>query len=177
MSVYCGNNASAPELLNGSAVIGTRSRCLRKGFGAGYYSPVSDEYLGAYVPIDDRRFYCGDSEQLPAGYDDFATLSQCLQKGFGVGKMTRAGEEVADGKGEDFPTFISGVENYVSWYLVLKLVLSTVLLLPLLAALRPKWVVKSNGNLYWWRLLLLAFILSMIVLLLEYVFFKLFLRS
>ncbi len=88
--IYCGNNSSDVGLLNGSKVLGTRSRCLRKGVGRGMYLPYDANYLGAYTPIDERNIYCGDDQQLPEGYSSMGNLPQCLVKGIGIGKKKRA---------------------------------------------------------------------------------------
>jgi len=88
--LYCGNNSSDVGLLNGSKVLGTRSRCLRKGVGRGMRLPYDPTYLGAYTPIDGRNIYCGDQQQLPDGYSTMGNLPQCLVKGIGIGKKKRA---------------------------------------------------------------------------------------
>ena len=88
--VYCGNNSSDVGLLNGSKVLGTRSRCLRKGVGRGMRLPYDPTYLGAYTPIDNRNIYCGDQEQIPEGYSAMGNLPQCLVKGIGICKKKRA---------------------------------------------------------------------------------------
>jgi len=87
--VYCGNNRRYHGLLNDTHIIGTRYKCLRRGFGIGMYVINDNEPDTGYEPIDDRRVYCGNNEQLPDDYDMFGSLSQCLQKGVGVGKRNR----------------------------------------------------------------------------------------
>lgn len=88
-NLYCGNNRLDPSILNGTKIIGTRNRCLRLGFGAGYHSPVDPNYTDDYEPIDIRKFYCGDKEILPTGYDAVGNLPICLRKGFGMGVRKR----------------------------------------------------------------------------------------
>jgi hypothetical protein len=90
--IYCGNNALHPDLINGRAVVGTKHRCLKKGFGAGYYSPVDLNFLNAYQPIDNRKIYCGNEENVPEGYDRQGNLPSCFQKGFASGKRKKAME-------------------------------------------------------------------------------------
>ena len=84
-NLYCGNNSLDPSIMNGSKVIGTRNKCLRMGFGAGYHSELNPNYTDDYEPIDRRKFYCGDKEYLPNGYDAIGNLPICLRKGFGMG--------------------------------------------------------------------------------------------
>ena len=88
--IYCGNNAQNPDLLSGARGIGTRYRCLKKGIGVGRHLPVDPSYAGPYVPIDTRRTYCGNSDEMPDGYDILGNLPMCLQKGVGLGKAQRA---------------------------------------------------------------------------------------
>lgn len=88
--MYCGNNSENAELKSGLVVLGTRYGCLRKGIGYGLHQPTDDKYSGAYVPIDNRKSYCGKKDQLPDEYDWMGTLPQCLQKGVGIGKRQKA---------------------------------------------------------------------------------------
>lgn len=85
MQIYCGNNHHSHELQNG-AQIGTRHLCLRKGIGRGRLLDL-DNFTGQYAPIDERKIYCGNSDQLPDGYDIMGSNAMCLQKGVGVGMM------------------------------------------------------------------------------------------
>jgi len=87
--IYCGNNAQDQRLLAGAIVQGTPYTCLRKGIGVGRRLPYDQSYEGAYMPIDQRRIYCGNQAAAPAGYDRVGSLSHCLQKGVGVGKRQR----------------------------------------------------------------------------------------
>ena len=88
--IYCGNNALHPDVVSGRAVIGTLNRCLRKGFGSGYHQPVNNEFLNPYEAIDERKVYCGNKEELPAGYSMRGRNSWCFQKGFAVGSRKKA---------------------------------------------------------------------------------------
>ena len=90
--IYCGNNALHPDLVSGRAVIGSKHRCLKKGFGAGYYSPVDLNFLNEYQPIDNRKVYCGNKENVPEGYDRHGNSPSCFQKGFASGKRKKAME-------------------------------------------------------------------------------------
>lgn len=88
--IYCGNNAKSVDILSGNKIIGTRYNCMRKGIGKGLNLPVDNNYLGGYEPIDTRKIYCGNAENLPDGYDLMGSLPQCLQKGIGIGKKQKA---------------------------------------------------------------------------------------
>lgn len=88
--LYCGNNAHHADLMNGTAVIGTRRGCLEKGKFVGLAQPPDPAFLQPYVPIDDTRKYCGNHDHMPPGYDRFGGLYECFLKGVGVGKRQRA---------------------------------------------------------------------------------------
>jgi len=84
--MYCGDNADFDHEIYD--VMGTRNKCLKKGVGIGMTLPDSqrDEFMAKeYVPNPDVKLYCGDKEDLPAGYSGFATKTQCLRKGVGIG--------------------------------------------------------------------------------------------
>lgn len=88
--IYCGNNANYTGLVNNTHRIGTNYECLRKGIGTGRNMPYDTNYNNNnYVPIDNRRFYCGNSEEIPQNGNYFAvgSPSKCLQIGIGVGKL------------------------------------------------------------------------------------------
>jgi hypothetical protein len=89
-TIYCGNNARDVQLLSGNQVLGTRNGCLRKGIGKGLQLPYDSKYAGDYLPIDNRKIYCGNENILPNGYDLMGNLPQCLQKGIGIGKVQKA---------------------------------------------------------------------------------------
>ena len=93
MKKYCGNNEI--ELRTGIRQgkyrsLGTRSECLKIGFGRALSSPVKQEYTLPYAPIVEDNFYCGDQNELPEGYDRFGTRPQCLSRGFGIGSSKKA---------------------------------------------------------------------------------------
>jgi len=90
MPIYCGNNALDSDVMNGTSQLGTRYSCMRKGIGTGLNLPYDAKYAGEYEPIDNRKIYCGNGDNLPDGYDRLGNLSQCLQKGVAIGKRRRA---------------------------------------------------------------------------------------
>lgn len=88
--IYCGNNAMNPKLLSGELVVGTRYGCMKKGVGKGLSLPYDSNFDGQFVPIDTRRIYCGNTNEIPDGYSSLGSLPQCLQKGIGIGKKKKA---------------------------------------------------------------------------------------
>lgn len=88
--IYCGNNSLHPDVVNGNAIIGTKFRCLKKGYGAGFYGEIDLNFLNDYEPIDRRKIYCGNRQEVPEGYDRQGNLPSCFQKGFATGKKERA---------------------------------------------------------------------------------------
>jgi hypothetical protein len=120
MNIYCGNNKLDETLLNGSSIIGTRYKCLRKGIGTGLNMKYDNKYNSEYEPIYDTKIYCGDKETLPENYDSFGNLPQCLQKGVAIGKKQKAL------KG---PPFLYSITNskYIYYYkFILWLILSSI---------------------------------------------------
>lgn len=95
--MYCGNNRRNPKVRSGQQVIGTKYGCLKKGIGVGLGLPYDPEYSNRYVPVDGRKIYCGEAEELPEGYDLMGSNSMCYFKGVGVGKALKA-KEVRSGK-------------------------------------------------------------------------------
>jgi len=93
MTFYCGNNSLDPRLLSGDKIIGSRYDCLRSGYGRGINEPVDLRFLQDYYPIDQRKYYCGNSDDLPDNYHDFGTLHTCFLKGFGIAKKNKAEKE------------------------------------------------------------------------------------
>jgi len=88
--MYCGNNLAHKKVVNGELQIGTRYTCLKRGIGKGLNMPFDNSYLGDYIAIDDTRIYCGNSSQLPVGYDRFGSLDECQSKGIGIGIKQKA---------------------------------------------------------------------------------------
>lgn len=89
-TIYCGNNRLNTNVVNGTAIIGTRHRCLQKGYGVGFNLPVDMDMLLRYEPISNEKIYCGNNDILPDTYDRFGSLPSCFQKGVGIGKKKRA---------------------------------------------------------------------------------------
>jgi hypothetical protein len=90
MPIYCGNNLNAQQLTSGTHTLGTKYECLRKGIGVGSHLPYDENFSGAYMPVDNRKYYCGKAEEIPAGYDEMGSPSICIVKGVGIGKAQRA---------------------------------------------------------------------------------------
>lgn len=88
-SIYCGNNSIATPLLNGTARIGTNYECLRKGIGKGRSLPYDVSFNVPRIPIDSRRFYCGEKRDMPTRYFARGSPSKCLAVGIGIGKSQR----------------------------------------------------------------------------------------
>jgi hypothetical protein len=86
--LYCGNNRNHPKLLNG--VLGTRYSCLKSGIGVGRNLGFDSSYLNDYDPIDNRKAYCGNNQELPEDYNHFGSLMECYRKGVGVGKKQKS---------------------------------------------------------------------------------------
>ena len=104
-SIYCGNNLNYSGIVNGTHRLGTNLECLRIGIGKGLNMPVDPEYANEYIPNDDRKYYCGNEQQLPANgnYHDFGSPPKCLAIGIGVGKSRKANEGVAGIEPADEP--------------------------------------------------------------------------
>jgi len=98
MTLYCGNNSSDPELINGVRELGTRHGCMKVGFGIGYNKPVNPKFADdvLYTPIDTTKFYCGNKNERPNEYDRIGSISECLRKGVGIGMKKRASDEFFD---------------------------------------------------------------------------------
>ena len=90
--IYCGNKGNFDGLVRGTHILGTNYQCLRKGIGIGSNLPYDYDYSGQHVPIDDRKYYCGNAVSIPVGGGHFAMGSpaKCLAVGIGVGKAQRA---------------------------------------------------------------------------------------
>jgi hypothetical protein len=125
--IYCGNNMLNKDLINGTKQMGSRFVCYRKGVGVGLKMPYDPSYEGEYIPINNEKVYCGNSDVLPENYDRMGSLSNCLQRGVGVGKSMRVERGL-------------GMSDYISKYyvrifkilsVIMMLVLTTVLILRL----------------------------------------------
>jgi hypothetical protein len=88
--MYCGNNRRNPKVRSGEQVIGTKYDCFRRGVGIGLNLPYDSSYSNRFVPVDERKIYCGTANELPAGYDLLGSNMMCMSKGIGVGKALKA---------------------------------------------------------------------------------------
>ena len=89
--IYCGNKENFTGLLSGTHILGTNYQCLRKGIGIGKNQPYDSSYNSPYEPVDDRKYYCGNSHDIPDGtYFAMGSPSKCLSIGVGVGKSIKA---------------------------------------------------------------------------------------
>ena len=94
--VYCGNNRFDPSLRanGGDLDVGTRSACMRAGFGAALYQHVANEeefirkFSARYAPLVEQNLYFKDGP-VPDGYQP-ATLSQARLRGWGAGSAELA---------------------------------------------------------------------------------------
>ena len=87
---YCGNNNNYNGLLRGTHRLGTNYECLRKGIGFGSHLPYDPDYNLNYDPVDTRKFYCGNSPDVPPEYFAVGSPSKCLAVGVGVAKSQKA---------------------------------------------------------------------------------------
>ena len=87
--LFCGNNSNFSGLTNGTHVVGTRKKCLRRGRKIGYAMPADPDYAGAYQPITARQLHCEDTNVVPPNHT-LGTLHWCLSKGIGFGKAKKA---------------------------------------------------------------------------------------
>ena len=103
--IFCGADLADPQLITGQKILGTRYKCMQKGIGLGKFILPLDQNLVTklvnnvpYVPVNRKKYYCGNASILPAGYSDFGDLDGCLRKGVAIGKKLRAAEYVAKRK-------------------------------------------------------------------------------
>ncbi len=130
--IYCGNNSRDVQLLSGNQVLGTRNGCLRKGIGKGLQLPYDSKYAGDYLPIDNRKIYCGNENMLPNDYDIIGNLPQCLQKGIGIGKLQKAQNYVPN--------------NYKFMIFIVSYVFLIIGLFVLLYVTKPSFVTDKDEN-------------------------------
>ena len=131
-TIYCGNNAANTELLSGNSILGTRYECLKKGIGRGMNMPLDPTYGGQYIPIDERKMYCGTKNDLPKDYDYMGNLPHCLQKGVGIGKGLISG----------FMGFKTSNEIVVFIFFVVMSVIGFIVLY----LTKPSFLVKKDKN-------------------------------
>ena len=132
---YCGNNINFPGLVAGTHVSGTNYQCLRRGIGVGYHLPYDAAYAQPHMPIDQRRFYCGNAPVPPpaGGYFAVGSASKCMQIGVGVGKARKAGQGPPWGM------------NFIRYYLPFLLFFSVVgSILAVGIVVKPKFISKID---------------------------------
>jgi hypothetical protein len=145
MPIYCGNNALDSDIVNGNSQLGTRYSCMRKGIGTGLTLPYDAKYAGEYEPIDNRKIYCGNSDNLPDGYDSFGNLPQCLQKGVAIGKRQKA----LDGGGNVNTNMNNNIVLRNLFYGKVKYFLIFILLIVIFLLfyyLKPSIILEKNNN-------------------------------
>jgi hypothetical protein len=117
--IYCGNDDELPE---GYDKMGTRFKCLQRGFGIGSMLEKQAKSEGKTKAIKRKvkkspKIYCGDKHILPEGYDAKGTRYICLRKGVGAGIYTESRKnnsevkeykEMKEGKSDDHKRFGSG---------------------------------------------------------------------
>ena len=141
MNIYCGNNQLDSDLVNGNLIIGNRYQCLKKGIGKGLSLPYDEKYLLDYIPIDDRKIYCGNDNILPEGYHTFGNLPQCLQKGVGIGKKQKALEGLN--------VYFSPINNIFLYKKYMILIIFAFLLFFILFFVKPPVIMyKDKNNIY-----------------------------
>jgi hypothetical protein len=89
VKIYCGNNQNYLNT-HPDYRLGTRYECLQKGIGQGKYNMTSIQPDPNYSSINNVKYYCGKSNVLPDGYNDFATNTMCLQKGIIIGRLNNS---------------------------------------------------------------------------------------
>src|SRR5271169_1429459 len=102
--IYCGDY----DLPDGYDKLGTRFRCLQKGYGIGKMIEEKEQQKGTTKAINRERkssikIYCGPKHQLPLNYDKKGTRYECLRRGVGAGiyntaKKYRDGEYKVENK-------------------------------------------------------------------------------
>ena len=132
-NIYCGNNQLDEELVNGTAVIGNRIGCLRKGIGKGKQMAYNKKFTGPFQPISNRNLYCGNANVLPNAYANFGENFECLQKGIGIGQRQKALEGFT-------PILI----NY-TLFIFIFLTLCTIVFLTIYYT-KPYFILKINVN-------------------------------
>lgn len=135
--MYCGNQANFSGLLSGTHFLGTNYQCMRRGIGLGKNLPYDDTYTQPHMPIDERKFYCGNSPVLPQGDGYFAlgSPSKCQQIGIGIGKAQRA----AMGP-PAFMYFIRYILPYILFFLIIGVVFIVIYFT------KPKFFTKKDLN-------------------------------
>lgn len=135
--MYCGNDLNFPGLLSGTHFLGTNYQCLRKGIGVGSNLPYDSDYAGPHVPVDGRKFYCGNADVPPedGGYFGVGSPSKCLAIGIGIGKAQKA----ALGP----PAFMYFI-RYILPYLLFFIIASVIFVI--LYFIKPKIITKKDNQ-------------------------------
>jgi hypothetical protein len=136
VKTYCGNNLSFPGLISGTHTLGTNYQCMKRGIGVGSNLPYDTSFAGGYVPVDPRKFYCGNAVALPVAGGHFAvgSPSKCMQIGVGVGKAQRAGKGAPWGM-----TFFRYYLPYILFILIAGGIFT------LLYFVKPKFIIKKDS--------------------------------
>jgi hypothetical protein len=135
--MYCGNKANHISIIEGTRVLGTNYQCMKKGIGVGLHLPYDSEYSEHHIPVDPRKFYCGNADVPPVAGDYLAvgSPSKCLSVGIGVGKSMRAGMGPPYGM------------NFVRYYLPYILFLFIIIgIFSILYFTKPQFVTKKDEN-------------------------------
>lgn len=135
--MYCGNQANYPGLVSGTHFLGTNYQCMRKGIGIGRHLPYDSSYTGPHVPVDPRRFYCGNAHVPPVagGYLATGSPSKCRMIGVGVGKAQRAAMGAPYGM------------NFVRYYLpYILFLLIIIVIFVILYFTKPKFITNKDSN-------------------------------
>jgi hypothetical protein len=121
--IYCGDDDILPENYD---KMGTRFKCLQKGFGTGLILERKAKQDGKTkaikrTPKKSPKLYCGDKHILPDGYDIKGTRYQCLKRGIGVGIYNESRrdsknelkdyKEMKEGKSDDYKKFGSNKKS------------------------------------------------------------------
>lgn len=153
MEIYCGNNELYPGLANDSHTIGTRYECLKKGVGIGLNLKKSIDVK--YSPIDERKIYCGNKNNLPTGYDYMGNGPLCMQKGAGIGMSLQRSHSK---KGVTF--------GFVGPRPIKRIVanICAIILFIILIKVKPKIIQRNPDNgekksLSWYKTLIMFFII------------------
>jgi hypothetical protein len=135
--MYCGNKANYTGIVTGTHYLGTYYQCMRRGIGVGRNLPYDVSYTGLHVPVDPRRYYCGNSLVPPidGGYYGVGSPSKCLSTGIGVGKSQRASMGA--------PYGMNFVRHYLQYIIFLGMVC---IIFSILYLTKPKFITIKDIN-------------------------------
>jgi len=79
---YCGPDTQLPP---GYTRFGTNFECMKKGYGICKYNRKLGSRYHLSQPLDPNRprFFCGNGDQAPPGYNRLGRREECLRKGYG----------------------------------------------------------------------------------------------